>query len=241
MITDRHSPKFARDVSRRVHRGRRAYVYFSRKNGDQEIRVESLIEKNVGMLLEADPRVVSYRAQPAVLELSTNQVVAHRNNFESQVGVKPQFYTPDFECVLADGSVVVIDAKHSVFLGEFEEKRLQIETCYGQRGIRFLIVSQDMMSRELCENIESVHRVGATYLASKVSAWTPKIEQLLLRHERWSVNELAEQFVEGKVVVLAALMTGVLTTDFRQSLFSECATVTAGFGGLNHFEILNYV
>ena len=79
MITDHKSPHFARDVTRRNHRGKRALAFNSLKSEGGDIRVESALEKNVGLLLEADPRVKSYTAQPFTL------VCCFRNNFSASL------------------------------------------------------------------------------------------------------------------------------------------------------------
>jgi hypothetical protein len=115
MIRDIDSPTFARDVARRVHRGRRALVLKSLKGKGGELRVESGLERDVGLMLDIDPRVSELAAQPFTLELQSNSVLPSRQDYLKRPGVKPRFYTPDFLCRLDDGSVLAIEAKHSRF------------------------------------------------------------------------------------------------------------------------------
>lgn len=238
MIKDSKSQKFSRDVTRRTKRGRRALAYFSRKNNSTEIRVESALEKDAGLLLEADPRVIAYSAQPFVLELTSNAIIDSKQDFIKSPGVEPRFYTPDFECRLDDGSLLVVEAKNRKFLKEFETRRADIVLCLKGHGKNFLLLQDDQFDATAVRNITRLHVLRANYQDKYVAECSRAVSALIENKPKWKINDLAKQLVEGKSAVFCALITGVLCTDLRKCMFSDEATVSAAHGELKHFEIL---
>lgn len=238
MINDGNGPKFSRDVTRRTNRGRRALAYCSRKNNSMEIRVESGLEKDVGLLLEADPRVIGYRAQPFMLELDSNKIINIKKEYEKKSGTKPRFYTPDFACRLHDDSLLVIDAKHRNFIDKFEERHAEIVQCLQGHGIKFLVLPGDQLDSTAVSNVTRLHVLRANYQDQFVADCSRAVSELIESQPEWSVECLAQHFPDGKTAVWCALLTGVLRTDLRKCIFSEAATVSAAHGDLQHFEIL---
>lgn len=238
MIKDSNSPHSARDVTRRNNRGKRGLIFYSEKNGCVDIRVESGLEMNVGLLLESDPRVLSFQAQPFMLELASNTILSEKSEYEPKVGVKPRFYTPDFLCRMHDGTQLVIEAKHRSFQRKFDERQAEIESCLGQHGMNFLIVPDDAVNSVVIENVSSIHALRAAYQRMFVSSASNEISHHLSIDAEWEVAALSELLSGGKSAVLAGLLTGVLTTDLRETLFSETAIITPGYGELTHFMIL---
>lgn len=238
MIKDGNGPKFPRDVTRRTNRGRRALAYFSRKNNSMEIRVESGLEKDVGLLLEADPRVISYRAQPFMLELGSNTILNTRSEYGKKSGTKPRFYTPDFVCRLDDGSLLVLDPKNHEFLEAFEERREEITECLKGHGMKFLVLPDDKLDSTAVKNITRIHTLRANYQDQYVADCSRAVSALIDNQPEWSVDSLSQHLAEGKSAVWCSLLTGVLSTNLRKCIFSETATVSAAHGDLQHFEIL---
>ena len=238
MINDGNGPHFSRDVTRRTNRGRRALAYFSRKNDSTEIRVESGLEKELGLLLEADPRVTSYRAQPFSLELETNTILDDKSAYKKKPGTKPRFYTPDFVCRLVNGSLLAIEAKGTKFLEEFNPRIEDIAHCLRGHGMSFLVVPENQINKTAVKNITRLHVLRADYQDGYVEGCSQAVSQLIAGQSEWGLDCLSRLLNEGKSAVLCALLTGVLTTDLRTCLFSEAATVSAGYGDLQHFEIL---
>ncbi|HBO2993412.1 TPA: hypothetical protein L4605_004332 [Pseudomonas aeruginosa] len=238
MIKDGDGPKFPRDVTRRTNRGRRALAYFSRKNNSTEVRVESGLEKDVGLLLEADPRVISYRAQPFSLELDSNAILTDQKAHVKKAGTKPRFYTPDFVCRLANGSLLAIEAKGETFLKDFEARSEEITLGLQGHGMDFLVLPDDHLNKTVIKNITRLHALRANYQDQYVEACSQVVSELLGNQPQWQVERLSQHFTEGKTAVLCALLTGVLTTDLKECLFSNAATVWAAHGDLQHFEVL---
>ncbi|MBI6951877.1 TnsA endonuclease N-terminal domain-containing protein [Pseudomonas sp. CCOS 191] len=241
MINDGNGPNFSRDVTRRTNRGRRALAYFSRKNHSTEIRVESGLEKELGLLLEADPRVISYRAQPFSLELESNTVLNDKSAYKKKAGVKPRFYTPDFVCRLANGALLAIEVKGNRFLKEFNPCVEDIAQCLRGHGMNFLVVPENQIDETAVKNITRLHVLRANYQDDYVEGCSQAVSQAIAGQSEWELECLSRLLNEGKAAVLCALLTGVLTTDLRTCLFSETATVAAGYGDLRHFEILEIV
>ncbi|MHC2146483.1 TnsA endonuclease N-terminal domain-containing protein [Pseudomonas sp. 210_17 TE3656] len=238
MIRDIDSPTFARDVARRVHRGRRALVLKSLKGKGGELRVESGLERDVGLMLDIDPRVSELAAQPFTLELQSNSVLPSRQDYLKRPGVKPRFYTPDFLCRLDDGSVLAIEAKHSRFSAAFEAKREAIEKCLNSYGIGFMLVLDTAVSPTVMQALSSLHLLRAGYLEPLRSTAETEISALLNSATCWSVEELALRLTSGRVGVLAGLLAGLLSADFSKSLFSPTSEVHAAYGDLSHFQFL---
>jgi hypothetical protein len=238
MIKDIDSPSFARDVSRRIKRGRRALVFKSLKSKGGDLRVESALERDIGVMLDIDPRVIELTAQPFSLELQSNEVLPSRQHYCPRPGVKPRFYTPDFLCRLDDGSALAIDAKHSRFIEEFEAKRAGIESGLRQHGIGFMIIPDTAVSPTVMQTLSSLHHLRAGYLESTRATAEKEISTLLDSRSDWLTEEISLHLTSGRIGVLAGLLTGLLTADFSIPLFSPTSTVRAANGDLSHLQVL---
>lgn len=238
MIRDIDSPTFARDVARRVHRGRRALVLKSLKGKGGELRVESGLERDVGLMLDIDPRVTELAAQPFTLELQSNTVLPSRQHYLKRPGVKPRFYTPDFLCRLDDGSVLAVEAKHYRFREAFEAKRGEIEDCLRQHGIGFMVVFDTAVSPTVMQTLSNLHLLRAGYLEPIRSTAEREISALLNSVTCWPVEELSLRLTSGRVGVLAGLLAGLLSADFSTPLFAPSSEVRAAYGDLSHFQFL---
>jgi hypothetical protein len=213
-------------------------AYFSQKNADLEVRVESGLELDVGLLLEADPRVLTYSAQPFFLELETGGLFERKEDFPKLKGEKPRWYTPDFLCRMQDGSQLAIDAKHSSFHERFETRRLEITAALKQQGIGFCVIAEDAMEATVGCNLCTMHGLRAPCHREFVTAAAAEIEQLLVQTPTWRSLELESRLSGGRPAVLAGILTGVLRADLRHPLFEPGSLVTASHGDLSHFVFL---
>ena len=238
MIRDIDSSNFARDVSRRTRRGRRALVFKSSKCRGGDLRVESALERDIGLLLDIDPRVVELSAQPFTLELQSNEILPTRQHYKPRPGIKPRFYTPDFLCTLDDGSLVAIDAKHSNFIAEFEAKRKDVEDCLRQHGIDFMVIPETVLSPTIMETVGSLHLLRAGYLEPIRSSAEAEILTLLGSNSKWLTEDLSSRLSSGRVGLLAGLLAGLLTADLSMPLFSSNSEVRAAQGDLSHLQFL---
>lgn len=238
MIRDIDSSNFARDVSRRTRRGRRALVFKSNKCPGGDLRVESALERDIGLMLDIDPRVIELTAQPFSLELQSNEMLPSRQHYRPRPGIKARFYTPDFLCKLDDGSLVAIDAKHSNFVEEFETKRKAVEACLRQHGIGFMVIPDTVVSLTVMGAVGSLHLLRAGYLAPIRSAAEAELNVLLASCPRWMTEDLTSRLSSGRVGLLAGLLAGLLKADLSMPLFSSASEVCAAHGDLSHLQLL---
>lgn len=170
MIRDIDSPQVARDVARRVRRGRRALVVKSMKCPGGDLRLESGLERDVSLMLDLDPRIIEITSQPFTLELQSNKLLSSRQHHVKRPGIKPRFYTPDFLCKFDDGSLIAIDAKHSKFVEEFESKRNAVVLGLRQHGIGFSVILDTAVCPVVMSTVEERDRAVRTGTHSNPSA-----------------------------------------------------------------------
>lgn len=238
MIRDTDSSHFARDVSRRTHRGRRALVLKSEKCAGGDLRVETALERDIALMLDIDPRVKELSAQPFTLELQSNTLLPSRKDNQLRPGSAPRFYTPDFLCQLHDGRRVAIDAKHSRFIEQFDIKRDEIENCLRQHGIAFMVIPETAVSPSVMQAVSHLHLLRAGYLASYRAVAEEELSATLDACPSWLAVELSSRLASGRVGVLVGLLAGLLTADFSTPLFSPSSEVHAAHGDLSHLQLL---
>ncbi|TDV58893.1 TnsA endonuclease N-terminal domain-containing protein [Pseudomonas sp. LP_7_YM] len=238
MIRDIDSSNFARDVSRRTRRGRRALVIKSTKCPGGDLRVESALERDVGLMLDIDPRVIELTAQPFTLELQSNEMLPSRQQYRPRTGIKARFYTPDFLCRLDDGSLMAIDAKHSHFIEEFETKRKDVEACLHQHGVGFMVIPNTVVSPTVMEAVGNLHLLRAGYLAPIRLAAEEELSALLGSCSSWMTTDLSSYLSSGRIGLLAGLLAGLLTADLTMPLFSSTSEIRAAHGDLSHLQLL---
>jgi len=238
MIRDTDSPHVARDVARRVRRGRRALVVKSMKCPGGDLRLESGLERDVSLMLDLDPRIIEITAQPFTLELQSNKLLPSRQHYLKRPGIKPRFYTPDFLCKFDDGSLIAIDAKHSKFVEEFELKRNAIVLGLRQHGIGFSVILDTAVCPVVMSTVASLHLLRAAYLEPVRSAAERELSGLIGACDHWLTEELVARLNSGRVGVMVGLLSGLLSADFSLPLFSQTSQVRAAYGDLSHLQFL---
>lgn len=238
MIKDQKTSGCVRDVTRRTHRGRRALAFFSQKNSDLEVRVESGLELDVGLFLESDPRVLKYAAQPFFLELVTGRIFQKKEDCPKISGSKPRWYTPDFLCRMHDGSQLAIDAKHSNFHKRFDKRRPEITAALKQLGIGFCVIAEDAMEPYARFNLCSMHGLRAPCYREFVATAIGEINKLLEQNQIWRSVDLATHLSGGRPAVLAGILSGLLSANLRRPLFDAESELAASYGDLSHFILL---
>ncbi|WP_342244719.1 hypothetical protein [Pseudomonas sp. OTU5201] len=228
----------ARDVSRRVKRGTRCHVYGSAKNPGLTIAAESFLERDIGYLLELDPRVHSYREQPFTLELVTGERLPSRKHFVTRTGLKPSFYTPDFLCGLAGGVELVLEVKSQVGLAQ-EQVRLQEAACLLQRlGMRLVILTEAQLTPALVVNAKYLKAATAPYLQDRLEPVLEALNQAAAERACWTSGELAQTTHLGLFGVAVAVVRGIFSADLTEDLFAPDTPLRAGLGDLSHLEVL---
>ncbi|WP_122688414.1 hypothetical protein, partial [Pseudomonas viridiflava] len=213
-------------------------VFKSVKSKGVDLRVESALERDVGILLDIDPRVIELTGQPFTIELQSNEVLSSRADYRARAGVKARFYTPDFLCRLDDGTALAIDAKHSSFIEKFDSRRESITLGLRQHGINFLIVPETAISSIVMETVSSLHLLRAGFLQQWVADAGLELNELLIEQQTRTALALSARLTTGRTGVMAGLVSGVLRADLSRPLFSSCSELHAGFGDLTHLQLL---
>lgn len=135
-----------------TRRGRRFRGYFPSKKLGRMVAWESLVERDVILLLEFSPGVLSYREQPVLVQYHD--------------GPDIRAYYPDFEVVFIDGQSIHVEVKTAQDLAKpvIQKKYRTIAADYARRQRGFRIISdQDLRCGELQKNLwtlASIHRIG---------------------------------------------------------------------------------
>lgn len=229
MKTDKQSPAFARNVARRTRRAGRAYVMCSPLNGSTDVRFESRLELAVAQLLELDPRVNGYRAQPYTL------------SFEMELDgvVKRRLYTPDFELEVG-GITVVIEVKPQRWVDEHAALFARAQSELLKSGKRFLVVTEQSFTGHVQRNVEVL--LGFyTQAGASLQEWAAPL--LLKGTDELSghVSRVAEGDLPSNYVAAAGVLLGILRFDMTNDLFETMDfDVWPTQGDLCGFEVLSY-
>lgn len=184
-----------------TRRGRRFRGYFPSKKLHRMVAWESLLERDAILLLEVSPGVVSFQEQPALIQY-----------FD---GTSLRDYYPDFEVVLADGTVFHLEVKTSSKLKnpKVATKFAAIAAHYQEKGQGFRIVTEEELQREpLLSNAQVV-----AYLQGGT---VPPLSPRQLRHDLGDAAipfEKAEVML-GRETVLRLIANRKLVCDLNQPL-----------------------
>ena len=236
MKVDNLSHGFSRDVARRTKRARRAYVMCSAKNGHVEIRLESRLEQSVAQVLELDPRVRAYRAQPFTLEFSSNELLPHKH------AVKPQdasYYTPDFSVQLEDLQIV-LEVNPRAFLAEHSELLGKVHTALLRKGIRFVVLCEDHFRGHYLRNIQ-VLLPYLTQAAHALPLWAAPLQNLKPSELLGPVRDVLITGTPANYQLAAGLLLGIVRFDLEAHLFERMDfEIAPAFGSLGAFEVIRY-
>ncbi len=185
-----------------TRRGRRFRGYFPSKKLHRMVAWESLLERDAILLLEVSPGVVSFQEQPTLIQY-----------FD---GTSLRDYYPDFEVVLADGTVFHLEVKTSAKLKnpKVATKFSAIAAHYQEKGLGFRIVTEEELQREpLLSNAQAVAYLqgGTVY---------PPLSPRQLRRDLGGVAvpfENAEAML-GRETVLRLIANRKLACDLNQPL-----------------------
>ncbi|WP_347909872.1 TnsA endonuclease N-terminal domain-containing protein [Pseudomonas grandcourensis] len=232
------SEAVARDVSRRVKRGNRCHVFSSVKNPGQTIAAESFLERDIGFLIELDPRILRFLEQPFTLELNTGQELPSRKAFVPRPGITPCFYTPDFLCQLADGVRVVIEVKSTALLDKELDKLRRAKDVLESLGYRFTILTENDLNPQLLSNIQYLKCVSAPYLQDELPSVLDTLSTAATERECWTAKDLARTTRMGSFGIAIAVFHGIFHADLNHDLFAPDTQLFASLGDLSHLQVL---
>ena len=234
MKLDELSPIPSRDVARRTHRGRRAFLMCSPKNGRTEVRLESRLEQSVAQALELDPRVRSYRTQPFTVELSTGALLPERPH--TRHGAEA-YYTPDFVADV-NGLEVVLEVKPSAFCSQHQEHFAHLRRLFLAGGRRFVVVSEADLPAPYQRNLQLLLPF-LTQGHNALSAWVEPLARRTPAQLSGPLNQVLDGLSPLSHHLGAALLLGVLRFDLCRFWLERLDfAVEPAYGDMAAFQVL---
>lgn len=198
-----------------TRRGRRFRGYFPSRKLGRMVAWESLTERDVILLLEFSPGVLSYQEQPALVQYHDGQDM--------------RAYYPDFEVVFLDGEAIHIEVKtaHDLAKPVMQEKYRTIAADYIRRQQGFRIVSDhDLRIGYLLRNLQLLASV------QRMAGRTTELKRLWEGHFIHEQVQFADaEACLGRAKVLALLAVGVAHCDLREPLAGETPVSLVQEGG----------
>lgn len=210
-------------LSRKVvtRRGRRIRGYFPSHKLGRMVAWESLIERDVILLLEFSRGVSFYQEQPALIRYADAKRIRD--------------YYPDFEVLFDDGGIIHLEVKSGAELRKpaIAKKYRAIAADYARRKHGFRIVTDDDIRIEpLISNLGTL-----AYLSGKSSKLGVSRETWLDKVGCLETSYAAAEASLGRACLLWMLANGMADADLRQALAGE-TRVTVDLGGACHATYL---
>jgi hypothetical protein len=208
------------------------------KNLGQTIAAESFLERDIGFLIELDPRILRFLEQPFTLELTTGQELPSRKAFVPRPGITPYFYTPDFLCQLADGVRVVIEVKPMALLNKELSRLRRAKDVLESLGYRFTILTERDLNPQLLSNIQYLKSVAAPYLQDELRCVLDTLSMAATERACWTAKDLAQTTRMGLYGIAIAVFHGIFRADLKNDLFAPDTQLFASLGDLSHLQVL---
>lgn len=224
-------PAPAREIFKRGKQKKVNYVTGKKLTGVQQ--TESLLESNIVMVGEIDPRVELIRTQPCTFDLNTGRRYPTRKAAEEagrKGAYKPRIYTPDTLFTLNSGAEVYVEGKHTKWLADKPDYLDDLEMLR-EVGHRVLLVTERAFSPTLVRNV----RLLKPYVSRPPSADTVSMMQAALT-EPICIGDLVAATGVTQPEVLSGIACGIIRFDLASPALGprsiiELATSTS------HLEI----
>jgi hypothetical protein len=198
-----------------TRRGRRFRGYFPSKKLGRMVAWESLVERDVILLLEFSPGVLSYQEQPVLVKYHDGSDI--------------RAYYPDFEVVFIDGQSIHVEVKTAKDLAKpvIQNKYRTIAADYARRQHGFRIISdQDLRCGALHKNLRmlaSIHRMGDRPSDSR-GIWYGHFKNE-------PVTFAMAEAQMGRAALLTLVASGIAYSDLRLPLDGETLVQLVREGG----------
>jgi len=188
-----------------TRRGRRFRGYFPSRKLGRMMEWESLNERNVILLFEFSPGVLSYQAQPALIHYHDGQ--------------DTRAYYPDFEVIFLNGEAIHVEVKLARELAKrvVQDKYRAIAADYNRRQQGFRILTDhDLLCGSLLSNLQLLASI------QRMAGRTIEFRRLWNKHFTSQLVPFADAEERlGRATLLALLAVGVAHCDLRQPLAGE--------------------
>lgn len=188
-----------------TRRGRRFRGYFPSRKLNRMVAWESLLERDAILLLEVSPGVVSFQEQPVVIQYFDGQSLCD--------------YYPDFEVILASGSVFHLEVKTTTKLKspKVAAKFAAIAALYQEKGPCFRIVTEHELQRQpLLGNAQVL-----AYLQRSTGRPLPSFHELRSDLGADTIAFAKAEVILGRDTVLRLIANGMLACDLNQPLAGD--------------------
>lgn len=210
------------------------------------IALESESERLVAHLLNLDPDVVSYSAQPFAVELTTSSIAKNDEEKDAlrartkQRGGKAVFYTPDFGIVWASGVQAAVEVKLDRFLGDAEyQRKLKLAgTILLGHGYEFLqLVMPTEWRHPLRTNLPLLHQANM-----RQDMWPePDIGDRILELQEAGATTMGD-FLGGLALDARMspllLVSGHLEANVVEQALCYATPAGPAFGDLSHLNLV---
>ena len=210
------------------------------------IALESESERLVAHMLNIDPDVVSYSAQPFAVELTTSSI-AHTDEDKDALrarakrhGGKAIFYTPDFLLTRASGVQAAVEVKLERFIGndEYQRKLKLAGEILLTRGYEFLqVVTPDNWRHPLRTTLPLLHQA---HMRQDVWPKPETADRILELHEVGATtmgDYLKGLGLDSRMSPLL-LVAGFLETDIVTQALCYATPTSPAHGDLSHLQVL---
>jgi hypothetical protein len=198
-------------------------------------QLESMLETNIAIAGEVDPRVVNIETQPLTFDLNTGREYTLRSDIQTEVherGYKPWIYTPDFRFTLSDGTQVFIEGKGTRWLEKHQGFENVIATVHGL-GHKIVLITEAFFSKDLVRNLRMLKPlVRAT---EELLAW-PHLHKL--NGQPVSAKHLLLENSMTQRQLFLGLLSGLFHCDLSAAPLGPKAMIGFGNGATSHLEVL---
>lgn len=210
------------------------------------IALDSESERLVAHMLNIDPDVVSYSAQPFAVELTTSSIaktdedkVALRERAK-RLGGTAVFYTPDFHLSWASGVQAAVEVKLDRFQGDAEyQRKLQLaEAIMLSHGFEFLqLVMPNEWRHPLRTNLPLLHQANM-----RQDIWPkPDIGGRILELHEAGASTMGEYLgglsLDARMSPVL-LASGHLEADVVGQALCFATPTGPAFGDLSHLQLV---
>ncbi|WP_134679438.1 hypothetical protein [Paracoccus ravus] len=212
----------AEPVARRIHkRGMKKKAHWvAPPKCKGLIQTESRLEASAAIAIGLDPRVTSFRPQPASFDLATGRKYRSAKALSEATSGKGRCYTPDFEVKLGR-AIVYVEVKHSALIRKYPDTLL-LPRMFAGFGWKLILVDENL----LCDTFVQNTRLIWPWYGHAVADQTVQALQEECREPR-SFASLTEGG-RTQADILSLLASGHLATDLAGArLNSRSLIITA--------------
>lgn len=198
-------------------------------------QLESMLETNIAIAGEVDPRVVTIETQPLTFDLNTGREYALRSDIQIEVherGYKPWIYTPDFRFTLFDGTQIFVEGKGTRWLEKHQDFENVIVAVRGL-GHKIVLVTESLFSKDLVRNLRLLKPLVSS--TEEPLEWhhsnMPEEQPVSAKHLLLENSMTQRQLFLG-------LLSGMFHCDLSAAPLGPKAMISFGNGETRHLEVL---